>query len=177
MSKKIWTYVVGILLIVCGFFLIVMPEQSFSKLVYYLGLAVLITGILKLISTFLNKDSMLLPGDSFVNGALNVLFGIVLMTNTHATLKIIPIFIGVWLILKAIFTLAMIINYKKHNDVNNRILIEGIVKLILGIIVLTTPIITIVFTGVILGIILIVVGIFTIINFHHNDLSYKVKVK
>jgi len=49
--------------------------------------------------------------------------------------------------------------------------------IILGIIVLTTPIITIVFTGVILGIILIVVGIFTIINFHHNDLSYKVKVK
>lgn len=177
MSKKVWTYIIGILLIICGGLLIIKPERSFSQLVYYLGIAILVTGILKIIESFVNKEKLVFPQDSFINGALNVLFGIILMTNTHTTLKIIPTFIGIWLILKAIFTLGAVVNYKKTKDINYPLLANGIIKLILGIIILTTPIITIVFTGVVLGILLIVVGVFVIINYYRNEGTYKVKVK
>lgn len=176
MSKKIWTYIIGILLIVCGAFLIVKPEQSFSTLVYYAGLAILIVGIIRLISTMINKDEINTT-DSFVNGGLNILLGLILMVANDITAKVVSMFIGIWLILKAITTLSAVANYKKSNTIDTHVVATGIIFLILGIIVLTTPIITIIFTGILLGIILIVIGVFTILKYYKNDTTYSVKVK
>lgn len=178
MNKKIWTYVIAILCILGGVYLIIKPEQSFSNVVYYVGLAILIAGILKIISSLFNKESILMPGNYFFTGVINTLFGIILMSNSHATIKIIPIFVGIWLILSGTSGLAAIINLGRNNNkFNNQDLIINIVKLILGIIVLTTPIISIIFTGWIIGIILVGTGVYLIFNSLKDRKIYKVKVK
>lgn len=178
MKKNIWTYIMALLCVVGGVYLIINPEQSFSNIVYYVGLIILISGIFKVIASFINKQSLLLPGNYFLSGILNALFGIILMVNNNAAIKIIPIIIGFWLIINSASNLALVFNLKRSNNtLNNNLLITNILKLILGIVVLTTPIITILFTGYIIGIILILAGIYMIINLLNNKKIYKVKVK
>ena len=56
MSKKIWNFIIGLVLIIGGAILLVNPEQSFSKLVFFVGIVLLLTGIIKIIYAFLNRD-------------------------------------------------------------------------------------------------------------------------
>lgn len=178
MTKKIWTYIIAILCIIGGIFLIVEPEQSTADIVYYIGLIMLIIGIFKVIASLINKSTILLPGSYFFGGAINVLFGIILMNNTTGVTKTLSIIIGLWLIFNAISNIALVLNYKKNNNtIDTTFIVSNTLKLVLGIIVLTTPIMGIILSGVILGIILVVIGIGIIINANKGKKVYKVKVK
>lgn len=174
MSKKIWTIIIGVGLIVLGIFLITEPNQAFESLIYYLGIAILVVGILKIISGIVNRDIKTYSSSSIYNGILNIIFGVILMNTTSLTIKLISVFIGIWLILSAGIQLLYIFNLGAIAKYN---MLTEIVKLIIGIIVLTTPVITTVFSGLVIGIILIVIGVYTLINIKEEEKIYKVKVK
>lgn len=178
MSKKIWTYVIATLCFIGGIFLLVKPEQSTSNIVYYLGLIMLVIGIFKVLSALIDRSNMLLPGSYLFSGILNVLFGIILMNNTSNVTKTISVIIGIWLIINAGSNLALALNYKKNsNIIDTSYIISNALKIILGIIVLTTPIIGVIFTGYFLGIILILIGIAIIYNDYRKKKVYKIKIK
>lgn len=178
MTKKIWTYIISALCIIGGLYLIINPQLTFTNLVYYIGLIILIIGIIKVLSALINRENFFLPGNYLFSGIINSLFGIILMTNASSTVKVIPIIIGLWLIISSASGLALILNVKRNNNtINNSLLVNHLIKLIIGIIVLTTPIITIVFTGWFLGIILLLIGIYLIVNSFPKQKTYKVKVK
>ena len=175
LSKKFWTYLIGILLIIGGSYLLFNPKQTFSTLVYYMGLAILIYGLVRLISSIINKAT-LTPGSGLSTAIINTIFGIILMKNSEATLKIIPIFISIWLIISASTELAILFKYKNvHLDAS--LIVSNLGKLILGLCVFTMPIIPVIFTGWILGVILIIIGIYTVVNYKEKDSVYKVKIK
>ncbi len=178
MTKKFWTYVIAILAIIGGIFLILKPEQSTSDIVYYIGLIMLIIGAFKVVASLINKDSIMLPGSFFFGGIINILFGIILMNNSSGVTKTLSIIIGLWLIINAASNLALVLNYKKNNNsIDTTFIVSNILKLILGIIVLTTPIMGVIFTGWVLGIILIIIGVGLIFNSNKTKKTYKVKVK
>ena len=177
MSKKIWNIILGILLILGGAILLVYPEQSFSKLVSFIGIVLLISGVIKIIYAFVNRDLIFLPGDVFMSGFLNTLFGFVLLLNPDTTTTIIPIFIGLWLISTSISSLVLLLNIKSKDYFSQTMLVRDILKLVIGLLVITTPIITVLFTGLFLGLFLIVIGICTIFNTKYEEKIYKVKVK
>lgn len=178
MTKKIWTYIISILCIVGGIFLLIEPVNSTTKIVYYIGLIMLIVGIFKVIASLINHNSMLLPGSYFFSGIINVLFGIILMNNTTGVTKTISIIIGLWLIFNAASNLALVLNYKRNNNtLDTTFIVSNVLKLVLGIIVLTTPILGIVFSSWFIAIILILIGIGILYNDYRNKKVYKVKVK
>lgn len=178
MKNNFWNYVLGILFILGGIVLIFKPNFSFQSLVYYVGVVLLITGIFRVIMSIIGHESFLLPGNYFLGGALNALFGIILMINKEAAVNLIPTILGLWLIISGVSGLALVINGKRvTKQINSRYLIENILKLVLGIIIMTTPIITVIFVGWVLGIILIIVGIAIIYNAYTSKNVYKVKIK
>lgn len=177
MSKKIWNFIIGLLLIVCGAVLLVNPEQSFSKLVFFIGIVLLITGVIKIIYAFVNRDYVYLPGNVFMSGFLNTLFGFVLIFNPDTTTKIISIFIGLWLLSTSLSSLVLLLNIRSKDYFSQTMLVTSILKLIIGLLVLVTPIISVLFTGIFLGVFLIVIGICTIFNYKNEEKIYKVKVK
>ena len=74
----------------------------------------------------------------------------------------------------------VLINIYPHNTKPPKYIkqiLTNVAKLILGIIVFTTPIISIIFSGTILGIILIFVGVAIIISCVKTTNTYKVKIK
>lgn len=175
MSKKIWSYIIGILCIVGGVYFIISPEESFSNIIYYLGIVLIIVGTLKIVAAVIDRNS--LTASKIFSGLVNLLFGIILVTNSTMTVKFITIFLGIYLILTSISSLLLLVSISRTGNISYELAFQAIVKLILGIIVFTTPIVSIVFSGIVVGVILIVAGVYTIIKESKQKTVYKVKVK
>lgn len=173
MTKKIWSYIIGILCIISGIYFIINPVSSFSDIIYIIGMIFLVLGVLELVVIIINKEDNKIR---IYKSVINIIFGIILTKNPATTIKIISTFIGIWLILKSAGDLCLILSVK-NNQISHVKLIESIAKLILGIIIITTPIITFIFTGTILGAILIAIGVITILKTLGQKKTYKVKVK
>jgi len=173
MKHKIWNYVIGVVLIVLGILFLIQPTKMFAHIIYYLGVCMLIVGILKTLAAFINKDYFNFD-NNIVSGILNAILGIILMANSNWTIKVIPIFIGIWLIANA--SLSLIFLFRLNNLTDRKLLVSYIIKLFLGIIILATDI-TSVLSGAVIGSILIIVGIGTIITHIREKDVYKVRVK
>ena len=175
MNKKHFTYLIGILLIAGGIYLVISPTKTFANIVYYAGIFVLINGLVKLLSAIINKDGIN-PDSNLLGSIINIVFGIIIMNNSKAAIEIIPIFIAIWLIISAVLALGLQFKFRNYSlDVKK--FASNVCKLVLGLIVLTMPVIPIIFTGWVLGIILIIIGVFTIASYKETDSIYKVKIK
>ena len=176
MFKKSFNYIISFIFIISGLLLIFFPEQSFSNLIYYIGLIMFITGILKLSSAIFTKIYFY-PNSSFLTGLFSIIFGLILMNNTMATINAISTIIGLWLCISALSYLISILCFCK-TAFDARVFIKNILKLFFGLMIFLTPIISIVFTGLFIGIILIAIGIGRII-FHIvlYPKKYHVKIK
>lgn len=173
MSKKIWNYIIGIICVIGGIYFIINPTNTFSDIVYMIGMIFLIFGVTKLVAIIINKEDNKIE---IYKSVINIIFGIILTKNPTTTIKIISTFIGIWLILKSVGDLSLILSIK-NSQISHIKLVESIAKLILGIIIITTPILTVVLTGTILGAILIAIGVITILKTTDINKTYKVKVK
>ena len=78
------------------------------------------------------------------------------------------------LIIKSIFSISL--NYNKKTNDKKELIID-IIKLVLGILILTTPIISIIFTGLVIGIICVIIGVYNFYDMYSNKKVYKVKIK
>ena len=107
---------------------------------------------------------------SFIIG---LIFGIILLTNTDSAIKIVPIFLGLWLLVTGLSTTMVML--KRGLTISN--MISPLVKAFLGIVCLCLPIIPITFAGMVIGVILVLAGISTITNSKSDEVIYKVKVK
>lgn len=174
MKDKILKIVGSALLILGGLYLIFSPSKSFSSLVYVIGLLILIYGLITVIYSFINKDNLLVPGNVLFSGLINILLGIILMVNKNTTIILLSKLLGIWLIIKSIFSISL--NYNKKTNDKKELIID-IIKLVLGILILTTPIISIIFTGLVIGIICVIIGIYNFYDMYSNKKVYKVKIK
>ena len=112
-----------------------------------------------------------------MGGFLNSIFGLILLFNPDVTVKVISIFIGLWFISTALSSLVLVLNIKSRDSLSQSVLVTNVIKLIIGIVVLTTPIISVLFTGIFLGICLIVIGVFVLLGAKSDEKVYKVRVK
>ena len=175
--KNFWNYVISFLCIIGGIYFILKPNYTFSSLVYYLGLIILVIGIIKILYSLLNKENNFSLGNSFWSGIINIIFGIILMVNKQGIQSMISSILGIWLIISSTSNLVLFFNKTNRTSVDVRYLVKTILKLILGIIVITTPIITFIFVGWVLGVILVAIGIGNLINIYQKRNVYKVKIK
>ena len=173
--KRIWTYLIGILCVIGGILFICNPNDSQSTLVFYFGLMIILTGILRIVLSIVIK-SYFLPGSGFISGVWNILFGILLMANSSSAVEMIPLFLGLWLLVSAISNIISIYNFRRIY-IDYWFLTKAILKLVLSILIFTAPDVSIILSGTVLGIALIVIGIITIISYKDDDNVYSVKVK
>lgn len=171
MNKKVSSYIFGALLIVFGLIFILSPESAFETIVLIAGISLIVYGGLKILLA-LKSDN---PYASYtVAGSIfSIIFGIVLIGNQNAAIKVIPILLGIWLLISGITTLLFLL--KTNSD--RKLIIRPVLKIIVGAIAFLLPVIPIIATGIVLGVILILSGITTIMNIKDEEVVYKVKVK
>lgn len=171
MNKKVSSYIFGALLIVFGLIFILSPESAFETIVLIAGISLIVYGGLKILLA-LKSDN---PYASYtVAGSIfSIIFGIILIGNQNAAIKVIPILLGIWLLISGITTLLFLL--KTNSD--KKLIIRPVLKIIVGAIAFLLPVIPIIATGIVLGVILILSGITTIMNIKDEEVVYKVKVK
>ncbi len=173
--KRIIQYLIGVICIVFGIMFIVKPEQSFTQLVYYFGVCVLIVGIFKTIGAIISKNYFAV-GYSVLGGVVTFLIGLVLMINAEAMVNSLPWVIGISLVISSL--IPLIFMFSTHAlFIHKYLLCRYIVMLILGILIMTTPIVTFLFSGIAFGIIAIVVGIYQFVSYEDDEVVYRVRVK
>lgn len=173
MKSKIWNYFISAVLIILGLLFLIQPDKMFAHIIYYLGLGILAIGIIKIIVAFINKDYFNFDNSIF-SGIFNAILGIVIMANSNWTIKVIPSFIGIWLIANS--SISLLFLFKQNIKTDRKTLATYIIKLILGIIILSTDI-TSILSGAVIGTILIIIGVSKIMtNIKEQDI-YKVRVK
>lgn len=166
MSKKTWTYVLGALLIGFGVTFILSPSETFESIV-------LIAGVLLLIFSGMKIVSSLKTNTSYTGSIIGIIFGLVLILNREAAVKVIPVLLGVWLLVSGLSSLA----YLKNINGDSKLITKAILKAVLGFVALVLPVIPVIATGIVVGIILVLSGISTITNARDDEVIYKVKVK
>lgn len=174
--KRIIQYLIGVVCIVFGVMFIVRPEQSLEQLVFYFGACMLVVGIFKIIGSIVSR-SYFLVGYSVLGGVFTFLIGLILMINANSMLKVLPWFIGSTLIFSSL--IPLIFMFGTHSlFIHKYLLLRYIVMFILGVLILTTPIVTILFSGISFGIIAIIVGVYQFISYDDSDeVVYRVRVK
>lgn len=174
MKEKVLKIIGNLLLILGGFYLIFSPSNTFSSIVYVIGLLLVIYGGIIVVYSLIDKDSLTVFGNVLFSGLINILLGIILMVNKNGTIMMLSRLLGVWLIVKSLFSLLL---YYGSNIKDKKEIITDLVKLVLGIVILTTPIVSIIFTGTVMGIICVIIGVYNFYDMYTNKSVYKVKIK
>lgn len=170
MKNKKLSLIFGILLIIVGIVFILSPTDVFQSIVMFIGIALIVMSIIGIIAS-LGKEG--LSSYYLTSYIFELVIGIVLVSNTDIAIKVIPVFLGIWLFISGLVTTISL------SRVSNSLayMTSPIAKMVLGLICFVTPAVPISIFGIFVGIVLILSG-FSIITSSKDDATvYKVKVK
>ena len=162
--KHWWmTLIKGIILILLAFFVFRHPIGTLVGLAVYVGVSLLITGILLIISSLSLRKCDDNWGWQLAEGIMDVLFGFVLLSNPGITAAIFPFVVGFWMMIYGVIIFAGSFKAKKEGDDNWWLgLIGGILTVLLGYFITANLLAGAIAITVWLGIGLLVAGIVTI---------------
>ena len=154
--------VIGILLIVLGVLSFVTPGYVITVLVFICGAAAIIMGIADIILyTQLERYSGFGPILSLVTGILSVMSGLMLVLHPQSGVLVLTILFPVWFIAHCISRLSNLhhIRLVAGKGLYNFTLAVNIIGLILGFLMLMSPVFTLTTIRCLAGIYLILLGI------------------
>jgi len=98
MLKKWWVILLqGILMIILSVFIFNNPAAVLAGISLWFGLIVLLVGMVGVIGWFAGSKEDREPG-SLIWSIVTALFGLVMLTNIFATMKVVTIIFGIWML-------------------------------------------------------------------------------
>lgn len=141
-SVKHWyiPLIIGILLILLGFYTITTPLTSFLALTLLFSWSFIITGLLEIIFAIQNKDEIEGWGWYLTGGILYTLFGILLLSNPAVSAMTLTFVVGFYIMFRSIQLMAFSFDLKNYGSKNwGWILIWAILGVIFSFILLWNP--------------------------------------
>ena len=92
----------GVVFIVIGYWILRSPAESFEKITKFIGVIILISGSIQLYFTIRNKKGIPGWGFQLAGDLFDLLVGAALVINPSLLLKLITLFVGIWLIANSI---------------------------------------------------------------------------
>lgn len=128
----------SIVLFLVGLFLLLKPETTLHAISYFIGLVLIIWGVIPIISFFSNKETQKYLEFSFICGVFSLIFGIIVMINPNIIGSIIPLLIGIWMMINGVTKLYYSLTLNKENDATVSIILS-IVILLCGLVLIFNP--------------------------------------
>lgn len=153
----------GIAFIIIGFWILRSPEESFEKITKFIGIIILVSGLIQLFFTIKGRRGVpgwgfLLAGDVF-----DIAVGIALLLNPSLLLKLITLFVGIWLIANSISIFIKAAETRKEQkSFWTWELGLGIFLMILAVIILWHPMLLGISIAVWTGLAFVIMGVFRI---------------
>lgn len=92
----------GLVFVIIGFWILRSPEDSFEKITKFIGIIILISGAIQLFFTLKNRRGTPGWGFQLAGDLFDLAVGITLVVNPTLLLKLITLFVGIWLIANSI---------------------------------------------------------------------------
>ncbi len=165
MLKKFNSYmsyliVYTVLLTILGLILIIYPQISMVTISYIISAGLIANGI-----TLLFKNERSLFIDFVSIGTVSLVFGVITLINPNIITNLIPIIIGMWMTVSAIFKIRISLVLKECNkNVWLWTMLLSVLSLSCGIIMILNPTLGSITLTILIGILLIIYSIFTLID-------------
>jgi len=141
--KNWWIFLlVGIIAVVLGIWCMVTPLTTFIALTFVFVISFMISGISEIIFALTNRECIKNWGWILALGILELIFAIFLLVNMSITPLVFSYFIAFWVLIQAIWGIAMAFDLKKiSNSGWGWLLALSILGIIVAIILLSQPLI------------------------------------
>ena len=132
--------IAGIIFILAGIFCWLNPLWSYVHLVRFSGIALLLSGIILMVSSSYADMSFAKEKTSMrIDGILDIIFGILLIFNPLLTFFILPFLIACWILCKGIMKIIIAVLFRKQLRGWLFILALGIIAVIFSLVIIYSP--------------------------------------
>ncbi len=159
--KSIWLLIIGVLLILCGIYVILNPITALLASAMFIGLVFIVLGAGYLM-VFRERDSYWM----LALGILDLIIGVLFLGNLGITAVSMPVIFGLWILFNGITEIVMGLEMKRNSDPNWQILFwGGIGGIIFSLLIFAYPVVGTFMITALIGIYLIVYGLLEIIRY------------
>ena len=151
----------GIVSTLFGILAVLNPVGAGAGIAWALGVMALVEGIVALIGVFKN-DGSVPRGWMLVYAVLSLLFGVLAVINPVSMAASFVMVMGFWLIFAGVMRISFAVRVRKEIDNEWMLILSGVLAIILGALVLLTPVAGLVLTVVWLGVAAVVYGLLQI---------------
>ena len=160
LSKKN-TIINGVIFIFLGLLFIAFPEGTLQSISIYIGLVILIPGIIMLIAGLLDKSGSQNRNIIIFQGVITILFGLLFILKPNLIGILLSVFISLWVILNGVYKLAASFSMKTLDESGWWVQsIIGLVLLAFGGYMLVNAFSVSVFITIWAGILLLIFGVY-----------------
>jgi uncharacterized membrane protein HdeD (DUF308 family) len=145
---------VGVLSIVAGVIVLFKPGDSLATLAVIIGIFLLVDGIFEMASAFMRSTRN--RGMVALFGVLTAIVGVLLIRHPISGVAAVALLIGIWLIAAGVIRFATAFEEPEHRTWHA---IAGVLELIAGIVIVSTPSIGFATLAILVGIAFILHGI------------------
>ncbi|MDA3730328.1 DUF308 domain-containing protein [Niameybacter massiliensis] len=124
----------GILLAVVGILFFLCPLQSLLSFAFLIGILMIGAAISKIVHGWHSSFKMY----TLISGVIDILFGLILIISPMATIEMLLVFYGAWSLVRGLFEL--VIAFKNKNLGLNFRTIQGVVTVIIGLLIVLSPV-------------------------------------
>jgi uncharacterized membrane protein HdeD (DUF308 family) len=165
-TLKYWWFplLFGILFLLIGIWILRSPEESLSTLTKIIGVIAIVSGTVQLVFTIGNRRGI--PGFGFqlAGGLVDLIIGIILVVNPMILLKVITVFVAIWLIINGISLVMRAMQTRgEGREIWKWELIFGSVLILLAILFIWHPLILGMTIAIWTALAFIILGIFRIL--------------
>lgn len=133
----------GIIFLICGFYTLSVPLETYLTLTIIFSVTFLVSGIAEIFFSLQNRDSLLGWGWYLVDGILSTLVGIYLVANPEVSMATLPFVVGFVMMFRAFQLLGFAFEMKQAKMLNwGNLALVSVLGIILSFLLLSSPIFT-----------------------------------
>ena len=105
----------GVIFIITGIWILRSPVESYEQITKMIGVIILVSGTTQILFTVSKRKTI--PGWEFqaTGGLIDFVIGIILILNPSILLRIITLFVGIWLIVNCVTLIKRGLEARKEN--------------------------------------------------------------
>jgi uncharacterized membrane protein HdeD (DUF308 family) len=159
-NKNRWFLAInGIIAILFGLLLLLYSREIILGIVFYLGLAIALGGLLFLIIAINNLKKDKSVGMLILQSIFSLVIGLGIMFFDKESLQLFFLLLGIWAIISGIFQLVILVNIKRNLTNKNIILFNGLITIALGVVMILEKGAVAVFVFKVIGVVAILLGL------------------
>lgn len=131
---------IGIMAIAIGFIVLVNPVGSYYTFALWMGLAILLSGVMGLVQSLTSQNYFVHRGWLVLASVADIFIGIILLFNSLLAEMILPLLLGFWLLYRGCVMLAQGFDLRSYGRRDaGWVIFYSIIVIVLGIAVIWLP--------------------------------------